>query len=79
MLDFMDTRLASDADILQRIESFCHEHQIGVTTFGRAAVGDPNLVANMRQGRSLTLRTAGAVMKYMAEYQATPRTSPEAA
>lgn len=62
----MTTTLASDAQVLSEIERFCKAHNMGITTFGRAAIGDPNLVANMRKGRSLTLKTANAVAAYMA-------------
>jgi len=61
----MVTKLASDADILQQIEAFCEAHDMGVTTFGRAAIGDPNLVSGLRAGRSLTLKTAHAVLDFI--------------
>lgn len=64
----MLTKLASDAELLEQVERFCTEHGIGVTTFGRAAIGDPNLVSNMRSGRSLTLKTANAVVEFMRAY-----------
>lgn len=64
----MDTQLASDADILRKAEEFCGQIGMGVTTFGRKAIGDPNLIANMRNGRSLTLRNAARVVAFMAEY-----------
>jgi hypothetical protein len=64
----MDIGLASDADGLKRIEAFCEQHSMGVTTFGRSAIGDANLVANLRAGRSLTLKTANAVVTFMAEH-----------
>lgn len=41
---------------------------MGVTTFGRSAIGDPNLVTNLRSGRSLTLKTANAIVSFMADY-----------
>ena len=63
-------QLASDADLLLQIEAFCAERQIGVTTFGRSAIGDPNLVAGMRAGRSLTLKTANTVVEFMRTYGA---------
>jgi hypothetical protein len=61
----MEPTLASDADILNKIEAFCETHNMGITTFGRSAIGDPNLVANLRSGRSLTLKTANAVLAFM--------------
>jgi hypothetical protein len=68
MLDFMDTQLASDADLLKQMEAFCAQHGMGITTFGRNAIGDPNLVAGMRAGRSLTLKTAHTVLDFMRKY-----------
>lgn len=64
----MQPTLTNDADILDRIERFCEMHGMGVTTFGRHAIGDPNLVSNLRSGRSLTLKTANAVVKFMSEH-----------
>lgn len=65
----MDTTLASDADILTRIETFCRENDVPATTFGRKAIGDGNLVADLRAGkRSLTLKTANRIVCFMVEY-----------
>lgn len=66
----MEPTLATDADVLRKIEIFCEARGIGVTTFGRAAIGDPNLVSNLRSGRSLTLKTANAVVDYIANQMA---------
>ncbi|EJL21922.1 hypothetical protein PMI02_04907 [Novosphingobium sp. AP12] len=60
--------LASDADVLHQIETFCSTNSMGVSTFGRSALGDPNLVTNLRAGRSLTLKTAKAVLDFIASY-----------
>lgn len=65
----MTSELASDAEILERIESFRKKHAIAATTFGRNAIGDANLIANLRAGRSLTLKTARSVIEYMATYR----------
>lgn len=66
----MEPTLASDADILSKIEAFCETHSMGVTKFGRSAIGDPNLVSNLRSGRSLTLKTANAVLAFMVAHEA---------
>ncbi|MBB3956863.1 hypothetical protein [Novosphingobium sediminicola] len=65
----MTTKLASDADILRKVEDFCCLMGMGVTTFGRKAIGDPNLIPNMRNGRSLTLRNAARVLNFIAAYR----------
>lgn len=70
----MFTPLASDADILTRIEQFCREKEMSTTTFGRRAIGDGNLVSDLRVGkRSLTLKTANRIISFMAEYVAEAR------
>lgn len=65
----MDTTLASDADVLNAIERFCEEHEVSPTTFGRMAIGDGSLVTNLRANRSLTLKTANRILKFMAAYR----------
>lgn len=67
----MVTTLASDADVLAQIDRFCTAHNLKPTTFGRMAIGDGNLVANLKADRSLTLKTARRVMAFMAEYRPT--------
>jgi len=66
----MATTLASDADILNKIEAFCAKHDMAPTAFGRAALSDGNLVTNLRDGRSLTLKSAGRILAFMAEAEA---------
>jgi len=67
----MEAPLISDAAVLARIEAFCERHAIRPTTFGRAALSDGNLIANLRAGRSLTLKNAERVVRFMAEYRPT--------
>lgn len=69
----MEPTLASDADILKHIESFCAAQNMGVTAFGRRVIGDPNLVANLRAGRSLTLKTANSIVDFMRDYRPEPK------
>ena len=64
----MKHALISDAEMLDRIEAFCERHNLGTAAFGRAAIGDPSLVGNLRKDRSLTLRTANKIEAFMAEY-----------
>jgi hypothetical protein len=74
----METLLTSDADILAKIEAFRVKWDMAPSTFGRLAVGDGNLVADLNEGkRSLTLRTARRVLEFMATYR--PDTAPELA
>ncbi|WP_230280239.1 hypothetical protein [Croceicoccus sp. Ery15] len=65
----MQQKLTSDAEMLRSIEAFCRKHKLGVTTFGRLAISDANLVANLRAGRSLTLKTANSIADFMTTYR----------
>jgi hypothetical protein len=64
----MATTLASDADMLERIEVFCRDTGMPLSTFGRMAIGDGSLVANLRSGRSLTLKSAQRLLDFMTTY-----------
>ncbi|APL94109.1 hypothetical protein [Sphingobium indicum] len=66
----MEHKLPTDAEMLQRIETFCAEHSLPPTTFGRLAVGDGNLVTGLRRDRSMTLRTGQRIIDFMASYRA---------
>ncbi len=37
--------------IRHRVERFLSRHELSATRFGRLAVGDPNLVSDLRAGR----------------------------
>lgn len=64
----MENTLPTDADLLAKIEKFCTDKKLPPTTFGRLAIGDGNLVANLRSNRSLTLKSANRVVDFMATY-----------
>lgn len=66
----MDTPLMSDAQLLEQIEAYCARADLSLTTFGRLAIGDGNLVPNLRSGRSLTLKTARKVLDFMSQHSA---------
>jgi len=66
----MAEQMITDTDVLREIAAFCAQHEVKETTFGRLAIGDANLIGNLRAGRSLTLRTASRVMQFMREYRA---------
>ncbi len=65
----MMTTLASDADILAQVEGFCATHSLKPSTFGRMAIGDANLITNLKADRSLTLKTARRIVAFMSAYQ----------
>jgi phosphopantothenoylcysteine decarboxylase/phosphopantothenate--cysteine ligase len=54
-------------DLLVQIEAFLAESGVTPSKFGVAAVNDGHLVANLRKGHSVTLKTADKVRMYMAE------------
>jgi hypothetical protein len=66
----MTTTVATDADILQAIERFVAQHKMPQTTFGRRALGDANLIENLRSGRELRRSTEHRVREFMASYRA---------
>ena len=54
--------------VRSRISGFLESTGISPTKFGRMAVGDPHLVRRIEAGRSLTLRRAGRVLAFIADY-----------
>jgi hypothetical protein len=61
------TQLAVAAPILTEIEAFRAKAGIPPTTFGRRAIGDANLIDNLRAGRELRRATEQKVRTFMAE------------
>lgn len=51
--------------MLVAIERFLREKRMSPTRFGREAVGDPNLVAQLKCGRQLRAGTARRVTAYL--------------
>lgn len=52
-------------DFLAEIEAFLTRTGMSASAFGRAAVGDPNLVGDLRAGRMPNLRLVGRVNSYI--------------
>ena len=50
---------------ISRVDGFLERTGVGPTTLGRRAVGDPNLVRELRDGRSPTLATADQLLAFM--------------
>ena len=55
-----------------RVDAFLERTGVGPTTLGRQAVGDPNLVRELRDGRSPTLATADHCLAFMEGFEETP-------
>ena len=51
--------------LLQRIERHLRRRRMSQTRFGREAVGDPNLVSQLKDGRELRAATLQRVIDYL--------------
>lgn len=60
----------SEATILSEAERFIADSGIPPTTFGRRAIGDANLIDNLRAGRELRRATEARVRHFMASHNA---------
>lgn len=61
-----------DNELLSEIEVFRKRAKLPETTFGRRAIGDANLIANLRDGRELRRATTQRVRDFMVAYAPTP-------
>jgi sulfate adenylyltransferase subunit 2 len=71
---------SSTTAFLAEIEAFLARERVRPSRFGRAAVGDPNFVRELREGRAPSLRLVDRTRAYMARRQGTasaPVGSPE--
>ncbi len=59
-------------DVLREISDFCRDAQLAESTFGRLAVNDGKLVSRLREGGSVTLKTAARLRTFMEGYGARP-------
>lgn len=67
----MDT-LLTDKALLDKIEAFIAKHEMRPSRFGLEAMGDGALIKQLRDGRSLSLRNAERVVRFMDEFEAQP-------
>ncbi|MFL6725205.1 MAG: hypothetical protein ACJ8FS_01670 [Sphingomicrobium sp.] len=51
--------------LLQRIERHMRAKRMSPTRFGREAVGDPNLISQLKDGRELRAATAQRILDYL--------------
>jgi len=49
--------MATESELLKRIETYCAANDVAPSTFGRKAVNDGKLVERLRSGKSITLDT----------------------
>lgn len=52
--------------MLRQIERYCRRRGIAETTFGRLALNDGKLVANLRAGRDIRLTTLNRLRRFLA-------------
>lgn len=55
--------------LVQRVEAFLRESDMPPTVFGRAAIGDPRLVADLRDGRETGLKVTCRVEHFMNKWR----------
>ena len=51
--------------LLQRIEMHLRQRRMSPTRFGREAVGDPNLIMQLKDGRELRAATEQRIIDYL--------------
>lgn len=54
-------------DLLAEIRAFQRRHAMPDTRFGRRALNDPHLIADLKRGRELRPGTASRVRRFMAD------------
>lgn len=59
----------TDDTLLEQIEAFLAETEMKPTRFGIKALGDGGLIRQLREKRSLTLKSAGKVIEFMENYR----------
>lgn len=57
----------ADPTLLSEIESFLVDRKMEPTTFGRRALGDPNFIRDLRNGRRLWPETTEKVRAFIDE------------
>jgi len=55
--------------LLLRIDRLLRHTRTPATRFGRQAIGDPNLVRQLRRGRQMRPATAARVLAYLAQQE----------
>jgi hypothetical protein len=63
-------QIITETELLERINAFRGRHEMAPTTFGRKATGNANLIKELEEGKSPSLRTVQKVAKFMTEIDA---------
>jgi hypothetical protein len=56
-------------ELLREIEAFLEQTGMPPSAFGRATIGDPNLVRDLKDGRELRFQTTQTIKNYIASYR----------
>jgi hypothetical protein len=65
---YASAMIITDAELIAQIDNFIERTGIAPSRFGLDAMGDGALLSGLRAGRSLSLRNAEKVLRFMAEY-----------
>lgn len=68
----MPVMILTDDMLLAEVDTFLTHTKMAPTRFGIEVLGDGGLVKGLRAGRSLSLRNAEKVVRFMQSYQAVP-------
>jgi len=63
--------MLTDETLLAQVDAFLDRTGMAPTRLGLDAMGDGALVKGMREGRSLSLRNAEKLVRYMSTYRPT--------
>jgi hypothetical protein len=55
--------------IIREIQTYCRQHGIAESTFGRLAVGNSKLMVRLRSGKGITLKTLQRIREFMLDPQ----------
>lgn len=62
-------KIMTDKELIAAVEAFLKRTQMKPTRFGREVMGDGALVQHLKEGRSLSLKNAGKVVRFMNSYR----------
>lgn len=60
----------TETDLADRIDAFLARHDMAPTRFGRDATGNANLLKELKEGKSPSLRTVHRIAAFIAERDA---------
>jgi hypothetical protein len=62
--------ILTDAKLIAAVEAFIDEHdQMSASRFGRETMNDPDLLRQMKAGRSLSLKNAEKILLFIEKHR----------